>query len=66
MKLTLAATEPSGDAELAIRFGRGPFLIVFDIRTNAFEVFENPYVNIRGTVYSGLVELIAVELVALD
>ncbi len=48
MKLIISAQNPSLESHIDSRFGRSPWLILFDTETNQWEAFQNPGVNQSG------------------
>lgn len=42
MKLMISAQNPSLDSHIDSRFGRSPWLILFETETNQWEAFQNP------------------------
>jgi len=65
MRIAAATTEPCLDAEIAVRFGRGPFILLVDSDTLRFQVIENPDLNVRGGVSHELAQWLAAKRVQL-
>lgn len=61
MKIALATDEPSLDREMAVRFGRGRFILFIDSENRQIQVIPNPYLNFRGGVCKELAQWVAAE-----
>lgn len=48
MKLMISAQNPLLESHIDTRFGRSPWLILFDTETNQWEAFKNPGANQSG------------------
>jgi len=48
MKLMISAQNPSIESHIDSRFGRSPWLILFDTETNQWEAFQNPGASQSG------------------
>jgi len=48
MKLIISAREPSLESHIDSRFGRSPWLILFNTKTDQWEAFQNPGVGQSG------------------
>lgn len=48
MKLMISAQNPSLESQIDRRFGRSPWLILFETETNQWEAFQNPGVTQSG------------------
>lgn len=48
MKLIISAQDPSLESAVDRRFGRSPWLVLYDTETNQWEAFQNPGVTQSG------------------
>ncbi|NLI41362.1 MAG: dinitrogenase iron-molybdenum cofactor biosynthesis protein [Caldisericales bacterium] len=48
MKLLISAQNPSLESHIDSRFGRSPWLILFNTETNQWETFQNPGASQSG------------------
>ncbi len=48
MKLIISAQNPSLESQVDRRFGRSPWLILFDTETSQWEAFQNPGASQSG------------------
>jgi predicted Fe-Mo cluster-binding NifX family protein len=48
MKLVISAQNPFLESHIDSRFGRSPWLILFNTETNQWEAFQNPGANQSG------------------
>ncbi|MBN2206066.1 MAG: NifB/NifX family molybdenum-iron cluster-binding protein [Candidatus Aminicenantes bacterium] len=59
MKIAVTASSPSLDGPVDPRFGRGPYFLIVDSETLAFEAVENPYVGASGGAGIQAAQLVA-------
>jgi predicted Fe-Mo cluster-binding NifX family protein len=48
VKLIISAQNPSLESQVDRRFGRSPWLVLYDTETNQWEAFQNPGVTQSG------------------
>ena len=59
MKVVMSTNSQFLDDEIAVRFGRGKYLIILDTNTGHYESYPNLYVSLKGEVDSQLVKSLA-------
>ena len=59
MRVVLSTNSQFLDDEIAVRFGRGKYLIILDTNTGHYESYPNLYVSLKGEVDSQLVKSLA-------
>ncbi len=56
MKVVMSTDSQYLDDEIAVRFGRGKYLIFLNTETGEYETYPNLYLNLKGEVDSQLVK----------
>ena len=56
MKIALATNGPTLDGEIAVRFGRGTYLLIVDRETLSYRAAPNLYMTLRGEVQPALAQ----------
>ncbi|MBU2492960.1 MAG: NifB/NifX family molybdenum-iron cluster-binding protein [Bacteroidetes bacterium] len=48
MLIAITAESPDTDSKIAEKFGRAPFIIIYDTVNNTSEYLHNPFINLYG------------------
>jgi len=65
MKIALTTNGPTLDGEIAVRFGRGTYLLIVDHETLSYRAAPNLYMTLRGEVQPALAQSLARQNVTL-